>query len=34
MTFKLTKNSNQRLIKHIYHRIAADGAVCDQNAEI
>lgn len=34
MTFKLTKNSNQRLVKHLHHKIAADEAVCDQNSEI
>lgn len=34
MIFELTKSSNQRLVKHLHHKIAADGAVCDQNSEI
>lgn len=34
MIFKLTKCSNQRLVKHLHHKIAADGAVCDQNSKI
>lgn len=31
MAFKLTKSFNQRLVKHLHHKIAA---VCHQNVEI